>query len=74
VNLGNPDLHRADAGPDLALGQMAVAHHCGFAILTLVASILRQQGLELGFNSLLDQLPGSASNQLGQRIGSPYSI
>jgi len=59
ADLGHLDRHRADAGDDRALGQVAVADHRGAAMLIPQASVTGQQLSEFGLNRLLNQALGT---------------
>ncbi len=60
---------RADAGHDLALGQMSVAHQPLATIVGELVGMVAQQGRNLGLNRLRKQRSRAVAQNLGQRIG-----
>src|SRR5262245_57012796 len=60
---------RADAGHDLALGQMPVAHQPLAAVIGQLVGMTGEQGCYLGLDGLSQQCSRTAAQNLGQRIG-----
>ena len=60
---------RTDAGHDLALGQMPMAHQPLAAIIGELVGVAAEQGRDFGFNGLCQQRAGTVAQNLGQRIG-----
>jgi len=60
---------RADAGHDLALGQMPVAHQPPAAVVGQLIGMAPEQARNLGLDSLRQQRSRAVAQNLGQRIG-----
>ena len=60
---------RTDAGHDLALGQMPVAHQSLVAAVGQLVGMAAEQGCNLGLDSLRQQRSRAVAQNLGQRIG-----
>jgi hypothetical protein len=60
---------RTDAGHDLALGQMPVAHQPLAAVIGQLVGMAAQKGCNLGLDGLRQQRSRSVAQNLGQRIG-----
>jgi hypothetical protein len=64
---------RTDAGHDLALGQMPVAHQPPAAIIGALVGMAADQARNLGLDGLRQKRPRPVAQNLGQRIGkSPW--
>src|SRR5262249_26367577 len=61
--------HRTDAGHDLALGQMPVAHQPPAAIIGELVGMAAEQARNLGLDGLRQKHPRAVAQNLGQRIG-----
>src|SRR5262249_43498972 len=61
--------HRTDAGHDLTLGQMPVAHQPPPAIIGKLVGMAAEQARNLGLNRLRQKRPRPVAQNLGQRIG-----
>jgi hypothetical protein len=68
THLGAPHLDRADAGLDLTLGCVTVAHHPPPTATVLELRVRREERFDLGLDHLLQHLSGSRSQHLEQRI------
>src|SRR6266700_3073573 len=60
---------RTDAGHDLALRQMPMAHQPLAAVSGELVGVAAEQGRDFGFNGLCQQRAGTVAQNLGQRIG-----
>src|SRR5436853_7483219 len=60
---------RTDAGHDLALGQMPVAHQPMAAVLGQLAGMPAEQGRNLGLDRLRQQRSRTVAQHLGQWVG-----
>jgi hypothetical protein len=58
----------SDAGDDGAGRSMSVAHDLPMALLVSEVSVVGDPPLDLGFDGLGQQLPGTLAKQLGERI------
>src|SRR5262249_3975232 len=61
--------HRTDAGHDLTLGQMPVAHQPPPAIIGKLVGMAAEQARNLGLNRLRQKRSRAVAQNLGQRIG-----
>src|SRR5262249_29486240 len=61
--------HRTDAGHDLTLGQMPVAHQPPPAIIGKLVGMAAEQARNLGLNRLRQKRPRPVAQNLGQQIG-----
>src|SRR5262249_24894555 len=60
---------RSDAGHDLALGQVTVAHQPLAAILGQLVGVATEKGCDLGLDGLRQQRSRAVAQNLSQRIG-----
>src|SRR5207248_7734225 len=60
---------RTDAGDDLTLGQVAVAHQASAAILGELVGVVPEECGNLRFDGMGQKGTGAAAQHLGQRIG-----
>ena len=60
---------RTDAGHDLALGQMPMAHQPLAAVVGQLVGMAAEQGGNLGLDGLRQQRSRAVAQNLGQRIG-----
>lgn len=73
AHLGNLHCHRTSARLNLALRPITASNYrlnTGFGMLAI---ILRQKLVYFGVNRQCDQLFGSVSNQIGERISEKFS-
>ncbi|BCB08629.1 hypothetical protein HHSLTHF2_25190 [Vreelandella venusta] len=68
THLGHLHADIPNPGLDRALGQVAVADHGLSSIVEPLIGILRQEGGQLGLDGLGDQVTGTSSQQLVQRV------
>src|SRR5271165_5696077 len=61
--------NRADAGHDLARGQVPVTHEPLAAIIGQLVDMVAEQGRNFGLNGLRQQRSRAVAQNLGQRIG-----
>src|SRR5215208_7585602 len=59
---------RANAGDDVALWQMSLAHQPLAAILSALVGMAAEESCNLGVNGLREQRPSAVTQNLGERV------